>query len=205
MNDKRDEWQNETKKKMEKKKWDQETRDGQKGDEEKMKERKNGKKRRKWEGKASPSGWKRMRPWKKQDQREIWQDESKKWWNRREKKDVRIKRGEKHEEVFFFWKNRMNKMEDSQERETKHREKRCFSKQPNWTWKKDDGRTIFFFSKSQKEIQRNNFGDIRKGCFCPERKVYFFERTRLKKVKKKKKQKGEDKLKGFQGWRKKMK
>ena len=53
-----------------------------------------------------------------------------------------------------------------------------------------------FFFKNQKETQRNNFGDIIKGYFCSGK--FCFERTRLENAKKKRNQKGEEKLKEFQ-------
>ena len=46
---------------------------------------------------------------------------------------------------------------------------------------KDDERTIFeIFLKNQEEIQKNKFGDIRKGFLFREK--YFFVRTRLKRT-----------------------
>ena len=49
------------------------------------------------------------------------------------------------------------------------------------------------FFKKPKKIQRNNFGDIRIGCFCPERKVYLFRKNKIEKSKKKKRKKKEKK------------
>ena len=35
--------------------------------------------------------------------------------------------------------------------------------------------------KNQKEIQRNDFGDIGKGCFCSEERAYFFRKNKIEK------------------------
>ena len=63
---------------------------------------------------------------------------------------------------------------------------------------KGDGRTIFeFFQIAKKKFRETTLETLEKEVFV-QRKVYFCARTRLKKTKRKKKQKGEEKLKGVQ-------
>ena len=67
-----------------------------------------------------------------------------------------------------------------------------FIKKENWTWKKDDERTIFEIFRKPKEIQRN-----RKGCLCSAKEQEWKKQNG-------KRNKRRRKLEVLQGWKKKM-
>ena len=173
------------KKHGEKKKWDQETRDGQKGDEEKRKERKNGernekemkvkrryeeqgiwgtrwerkklrKRRKNWEVKVFSKRTKKETMKKIELKGRFDKVKAKKWWEKGErKKRCKNPNGEKHEEVCFEQKSEQNGRFTKKETN-------------NWEWKEEERKT-----RRNRKIK-----DVHQKQSSKTKRRYFFKRRR---------------------------